>query len=219
MAAEEAVHDLIGLITWNGLNPPPNPPLVQTTLEGVRRLLAKPVQKESPLSLDILTDLVKECCRHPALSNVCLVAACLLAVAGFLRCGKLINLRSCDIKIGTRLCIPYCSARYPNSTNFFWITHGVCFSQTARMALTSLLPPFLWIALNRNKSLDGFTPANPMYHSSMATGHVRVDVQAITNSSSWWRWSVLLEYIVTVIILRLRALCRHPPRVGTTCCN
>ena len=102
-AAEEAVHALNWAHNLAGLESPTQSPLVQTTLEGVKRLLAKPVQKKKPVSLDILADLVEDCCRYPTLSNVRLAAACLLAFAGFLRCDELINLRPCDIKIGPNM--------------------------------------------------------------------------------------------------------------------
>ena len=101
--AEEAVHALNWAHNLAGLESLTQSPLVQTTLEGVRRLLAKPVQKKRPVSSDILADLVEDCCRHPTLSNVRLAAACLLAFAGFLRCDELINLRPCDIKIGPNM--------------------------------------------------------------------------------------------------------------------
>ena len=63
------------------------------------------MQIKSPVSLDILADLVKDCCRHPTLSNVHLAAACLLAFAGFLRYDEFISLRPCDIKIGSNMMI------------------------------------------------------------------------------------------------------------------
>ena len=102
-AAEEAVHALNWVHSLAGLESPTQFSLVQTTLEGVRRLLAKPVQKKSPVSVDILADLVEDCCNHPTLSNVRLAVACLLAFSGFLRCDELISLRPCDIKIGPNM--------------------------------------------------------------------------------------------------------------------
>lgn len=102
-AAQEAVHTLKWAHNLAGLESPTQSPLVQTTLEGVRRLLAKPVQKKSPVSMNILADLVEDCSRHPTLSNVHFAAACLLAFAGFLRCDELISLQPCDTKIGPNM--------------------------------------------------------------------------------------------------------------------
>ena len=82
-----------------GLESPTQSPLVQTTLEGLRRLLARPVQKKSPVSVDILVDLVEDSFKHPTLSNLCLAAAYMLAFSGFFRADELISLRPCDIKV------------------------------------------------------------------------------------------------------------------------
>ena len=83
-AAEEAVHALNWVHNLAELESPTQSPLVQTTLEGLRRLLARPLQKKSPVSLDILTDLVEDSCKQPTLSNVRLAAACLLAFSGLM---------------------------------------------------------------------------------------------------------------------------------------
>ena len=102
-AAEEAVHALNWVHSLAGLDSPAQSPLVQTTLEGLRRLLARPVLKKNPVSVDILADLVEDSFKHPTLSNVHLTAACLLAFSGFLRSDELISLRPCDIKISSNM--------------------------------------------------------------------------------------------------------------------
>ena len=63
-----------------------------STLEGLRRALAKPVTKKEPITLDILKALVADTNKHPTLSNVTLTAACLLAFSGFLRFNELVNI-------------------------------------------------------------------------------------------------------------------------------
>ena len=81
----EAVHALNWVHSLASLDSPAQSSLVQTTLEGLRRLLARPVLKKNPVSVDILADLVEDSFKHPTLSNVRLTAACLLAFSGFLR--------------------------------------------------------------------------------------------------------------------------------------
>ena len=98
-AAEEAVNSLAWAHSLAGLPPPSHHPLVQATLEGLKRTLAKPVAKKSPMTAEILTVIVKDTMSKPTLSNVRLATACLLAYAGFLRADELISLHPCDIDI------------------------------------------------------------------------------------------------------------------------
>ena len=88
---EEAVYSM----TWaHNLASIPSPTknfLVSTTLEGLRRALAKPVSKKEPITVDILKAMVTDTNKHPTLSNVRLTTACLLAFAGSLRFNELVN--------------------------------------------------------------------------------------------------------------------------------
>ena len=98
-AVEEAVNSLAWVHSLASLASPSNHPLVQVTLDGLKRALAKPVTKKTPVTAEILSEVVKDTEARPTLSNIRLATACLLAYAGFLRANELINLRPCDIRI------------------------------------------------------------------------------------------------------------------------
>ena len=103
LGSKSAVEDAINALNWvhnlAGVQSPTHSPLVQATAEGLRRSLARPVQKKTPMSVDILSEIVKDAEAHPCLSNIRLATASLLAFSGFLRFDELIQLRPCDITI------------------------------------------------------------------------------------------------------------------------
>ena len=59
--------------------------------------LAKPKVRKEPVSGDMITALVESLGSNPTLSDLRLVAACLLAFSAFLRYDELSELRCCDI--------------------------------------------------------------------------------------------------------------------------
>ena len=103
LGSKSAVEDVINALNWvhnlAGVQSLIHSPLVQATAEGLRRLLARPVQKKTPMSVDMLSEIVKDAEAHPCLSNIQLATASLLAFSGFLRLDELIQLRPCDITI------------------------------------------------------------------------------------------------------------------------
>lgn len=98
-AAEEAVNALTWVHSLAGVEPPASNPLVRATLEGIQRMLAKPVQKKEPITSSMLAKLVEDTDKHSSLSNLRLATACLLAYAFFLRFNELVQLRPCDTQI------------------------------------------------------------------------------------------------------------------------
>ena len=92
-AAKEAVHALNWVHRLAGLESLTQSPLVQTTLEDLRRLLARPVQKR----LVYLNGLGRRLLQTP---HTLKCPPCLLAFLGFLRSDELISLWPCDIKLG-----------------------------------------------------------------------------------------------------------------------
>jgi len=80
-AVEEAMYALASVHQMAGLPSPTDNPLVQTTLSGLRRLLAQPVVKKEPLTPDMLEAMVRACGPHPSLADVRFLAACLLGFA------------------------------------------------------------------------------------------------------------------------------------------
>ena len=96
-AVEEAVHALSWLHGLAGLQPFSGSTLVKSTLEGLRRMLAKPKVRNEPVTADMLKAMVEAAGAAPSLTEVRLLAVCLVAFAGFMRCDELIRLRCEDI--------------------------------------------------------------------------------------------------------------------------
>ena len=96
-AVEEAVHALSWLHGLAGLQPFSGSTLVKSTLEGLRRMLAKPKVRKEPVTADMLKAMVEAAGAAPSLTEVRLLAVCLVAFAGFMRCDELIRLRCEDI--------------------------------------------------------------------------------------------------------------------------
>ena len=101
-AAEEAVNVLSWAHSMAGIPSPAAGPFVQTTLEGIRRSLARPVQKKDPVTIDLIADIVEHTDKS-CLSDVRLATACLISFAGFLRFDELVNIRCCDVQLATEM--------------------------------------------------------------------------------------------------------------------
>ena len=96
-AVEEAVNGIGWVQQLAGFPPVSESPFVGVVLEGLQRQLAKPKVRKEPVSSDMLTALVESLGANPTLSDVRLVAACVLAYAAFLRYDELAKLRCCDV--------------------------------------------------------------------------------------------------------------------------
>ena len=97
-SAEEAVNVLTWVHSLAGLDSPTDRAFVQATLQGLRRMWCKPVQKRKPITIEILADMVQDTNSHPSLSNLRLTTFSLLAFAGFLRFDEAIYI-SCDVMV------------------------------------------------------------------------------------------------------------------------
>ena len=98
-AVEEAVNCLAWVHSMAGVQSPTSDPLVRNTMEGLKRILAKPVQKKAPFSVEMLQAMVQDTKKENSLANIRLTTVCLLAFAGFLRYDELANIRPCDLQI------------------------------------------------------------------------------------------------------------------------
>ena len=96
-AAEEVVHALSWLPQMAGLNPVGASPLVQVTLAGIKRIVARPKVRKEPVTVEMLQAMVDTAGMEPSLTEVRLLAVCLLAFTGFLHCDELIKLQCSDI--------------------------------------------------------------------------------------------------------------------------
>ena len=100
-AVEEAVNGLAWAHSMAGISSPTVSPIVQTTLEGLKRTLAKPVIKKSAFTVEMLKAIVQDAEKSDTLASIRLASVCLLSFAGFLRFDELANIRPCDLAIGT----------------------------------------------------------------------------------------------------------------------
>ena len=91
------MHALSWLHGLAGLQPLGGSPLVKATLEGLRRILAKPKVQKEPVTADMLKAMVEAAGPAPSLTEVRLLAVCLVAYAGFMRCEELVKLRGSDV--------------------------------------------------------------------------------------------------------------------------
>ena len=98
-AVEEAVHCLAWVHSVAGISSPTSDPLVRNTLDGLKRMLAKPVQKKAPFSLQMLQAIAQDTNRDDNLASIRLATICLLAFAGFLRYDELANIKPCDLQL------------------------------------------------------------------------------------------------------------------------
>ena len=66
-------------------------PFVKATLEGLQRLLAKPVVKNEPATVKMLEAIVEDSEKSKSLSNLRLATACLLGFS-FFHADEVLNL-------------------------------------------------------------------------------------------------------------------------------
>ena len=71
--------------------------LVKATLEGLRRILAKPTVPKEPVTAEMLKAMVEAAGVAPSLTEVRLLAVCLVDFEGFMQCDELIRLKCEDI--------------------------------------------------------------------------------------------------------------------------
>ena len=84
-AAVEAVHALSWLHGFAGLQPLGGLLLVKATLEGLWRILAKLKVRKEPVTVEMLRAMVEAAGAAPSLTEVRLLAVCLVPFAGFMR--------------------------------------------------------------------------------------------------------------------------------------
>ena len=98
-AVEEAVNCLSWVHAIAGVTSPTSDPLVRITLDGLKRMYAKPVQKKSPFSIEMIQAIVQDTKKNNSLTNIRLATVCLLEFVGFLRYDELANIRPCDLQL------------------------------------------------------------------------------------------------------------------------
>ena len=151
-AAEEAVNALTWVHSLAGLDSPTDRPFVQATLQGLRRMWSKPVQKRKPMTTEILAYMVQDTNRQPSLSNLRLTAFSLLAFAGFLRFDEAIHIRACDVKT----LVDMAKISLPSKTDQFRQGHEVLIARTG----TPTCPVAM---LERYMSAAEITPASELF--------------------------------------------------------
>lgn len=85
-------HDLVGF------NSPTDNQFVKNIMEGGKRIVAKPVQKKEPITVENLRCMYLKLFECNNLYNQRIICMVLLAFAGFLRSSELINIKRSDIQ-------------------------------------------------------------------------------------------------------------------------
>ena len=75
-AVEEVVHALAWVHKMAGIESPTESPLLQSVLEGLRRILSKPKVRKEPVSIEMSQAMVEAAGPTPSLSDVRLLAVC-----------------------------------------------------------------------------------------------------------------------------------------------
>ena len=105
-ASKSAVEEAVNSIGWvqqlAGFPPVADSPFVRMVLDGMQRQLAKLKARKEPMSSSMMATHVDSLGATPTLTDVRLVAACLLAFSAFLRYDELAKLRCCDITFGEK---------------------------------------------------------------------------------------------------------------------
>ena len=98
-ALESAVYAIRWAHRTAGLNSPTDHPVVQSTLEGAKRKLGRPVNPKEPISLELVETLCVNYASSSSLRHLRFLVILLLGYAGFLRVDELHSLRVGDISI------------------------------------------------------------------------------------------------------------------------
>jgi len=80
-----------------------NHPLVKATLSGLQCILAKPVLKKEPMTVEMIEAIVLDAEKTGLLSDMRLATACVLGYAGFLRFSELVELTPADFTISNEM--------------------------------------------------------------------------------------------------------------------
>jgi len=84
-----------------GVPSPMDSLIIQATLEGLKRKLAKPVVKKAPFIAQMLGTIACDARKSNTLASLRLGVVCLLSFASFLRFDELANFNDiCDLEIG-----------------------------------------------------------------------------------------------------------------------
>ena len=96
-AVEEAVNALRWVHSLARVESSSSSPTLRVNLEGIQRMLAKPVQKKEPTTSQMLAHLVEYPNKHSSLPNLRLAAVCLPAYTVFLHFDELVHVHPCDV--------------------------------------------------------------------------------------------------------------------------
>ena len=92
--------------------------LVKQVLEGAKRILAHRTQKKEPITPAILEQLVSKFAgKEASLSDIRIIAICLIGFAGFLRFNQIANLKESDLMSRFSMNTWNCSLNQARQTN------------------------------------------------------------------------------------------------------
>ncbi|XP_077866782.1 integrase/recombinase xerD homolog [Saccoglossus kowalevskii] len=93
---DSALYSIRWAHSMAGIESPTCHPMVRATMEGCRRILAKPRKAKEPVYPEILATLVSQK-NLSSLSDLRLLCLCLISYAGFMRIGELLSVKISDI--------------------------------------------------------------------------------------------------------------------------
>nr|XP_006819126.1 PREDICTED: uncharacterized protein LOC102809450 [Saccoglossus kowalevskii] len=93
---DSALYSIRWAHSMAGIESPTCHPMVRATMEGCRRILAKPRKAKEPVDPKILATLVSQK-NLSSLSDLRLLCLCLISYAGFMRVGELLSVKISDI--------------------------------------------------------------------------------------------------------------------------
>lgn len=96
-----SVNEAFYGIKWahdiTGCSSPTDNQLVRNILEGAKRILAKPISKKEPITVELLRKMYYKLFDRNNLYNQRTICMCLLSFSGFLRSKELINIKRSDV--------------------------------------------------------------------------------------------------------------------------
>ena len=108
LTRESIPHGSVHAITWvhglSGYDKVSSHCMVESMLSALQRVLAKPKNKKEPITIEMLQSLAAKYKDKSSISDLRLMAMCLVGFACFLRFSELCSIRTRDVKFNTTYC-------------------------------------------------------------------------------------------------------------------
>jgi integrase len=143
-------HDCSSEVNHN----PCDSKFLHSVIQGLKKLLSKPIVKKEPITPGMLRDIVNKYGQSSNLMDIRLCSMLLLSFAGFLRHSELVNIRRCDLD----LCVSHVNIFIVKSkTDIYrqgaWVLIGATNTVTCPV---NMLKRYLELAGLHDNSDEGF---------------------------------------------------------------